>query len=47
MFLLNHLLKFLLLCALWLCELMGWKWAHKWLGKFVKEPDLTTEKPVV
>jgi hypothetical protein len=45
--LLDYLFKFLLLCLLWLCELMGWKRAHTWLGKFVKEPDLRQEKHVL
>jgi hypothetical protein len=47
MFLLDHLLNFLLLCALWLCELMGWKQPHQWLSKLVKEPDLSAEKHVL
>ena len=47
MLILDHLLRFFLLCLLWLCELMGCKRAHTWVGKFVKEPDMSTEKNVV
>jgi hypothetical protein len=47
MFLLDYLFKFLLLCLLWLCELMGWKRPHQWLSKIVKEPDMNVEKHVV
>jgi hypothetical protein len=45
--LLEYLLKFLAFCALWMCELLGWKRPHRWLSKMVKEPDLNAEKHVL
>jgi len=47
MVLFELLLKYLLLCLLWLCDLMGCKRARNWVSKVVKEPDLSTEKHVV
>jgi len=47
MFLLEYLIKCLLVCLLWFCDLAGWKRTHAWLSKVVNEPAITAEKHVV
>jgi hypothetical protein len=32
---------------MWFCELMGWKKAHNWFARIVKEPDMKPEQHVL
>src|SRR6185437_17133905 len=43
----EYLFKFMLLCCLWFCDLMGWKRAQKWFASIVKEPDMKPEQHVL